>query len=84
MQDIVPRTSEDSKDKIPFLLKFSTLYILKFLRSSYEIYPRKLSPKKLPRVRSNFLDTSKNSSPLGMNIEIVGQHTIIKKTKQNP
>lgn len=48
MQDTVPRSLEDSKDKTPFPLKFSTLYILKFLSSSYEICPRKFSPKKLP------------------------------------
>lgn len=83
MQDTVPRSSEDSKDKTPFPLKFSTLYILTFLSSSYEISPRKFSSKKLLRVRSNFLDNSKNSSPLGRTIQRVDQHAIIKKTKQN-
>lgn len=84
MQDTVPRTSEDSKHKIPFLLNFSTLYILKFLRSSYEISPRKFSPKKLLRVRSNFLDNSKNSPPLRRNRQIVGQNVVIKKQNKTP
>lgn len=80
VQDTVPRPSVGSKDKVPFLLVFSILYILKYLRSSY----RKFSPKKLLRVRSNFLDNSEHSSPLGRNMLIVGQNAIIKKQNKTP